>query len=332
MKPEGDVTRYTISTANNLGASTVMEAFKWTLSDHVNFAWGVGMDGVEWWPNNPILPRVSSYPNSYRRDWREGVLSAHQTARLDTTKMIQLGLKELLQVVHNPKDTLRKEIELAAAYMLLNSGKGSFRQITNLRQEMKNLGLPNRDFGVNIYPEEGYEAEYTALPQRLVQTYPDVCNHWGISSAEALVDKAEAEGIDLCLATHHIRRVDRLGQPSFLNSWEAVIPTLLKRGRDKEHGRVAQIHLEAYRTDMPGDVKKTIGEGNALYSNDQSSEIFRMLRLVADYGFKGLVTFETRTDGMVQLFEPSGGKLTLDDQKRYYTQALKNVSEILGKS
>ncbi len=319
---------YSVSTANVYDPATAGFALTRGIEEHTMLASKSGLDGIEYWPNNPILKPIKPtyYAIGDLDDYIGRILSAHQSPRGETLMGITANtLRNIPKLPTEGRKVLLSIARPIAAYLLLTDPQGSLRVAKSIHSRIKQLGFDNSHFTINVYPDlmktVGQKKGLEHTPNKVVQTYPKVCQALGIETPEQMVDVAQEKGFRWCISTYHIlRELD--GKPHFLNDWQRVVPHLIKAGV------VEQIHVEVLRTDMPGDQTKTLQAGKDMVDpNLELTNVKPMLRLIAE-SWRGHITLEAATGGMKQLGYETYGKVKEQNIIDYYSDYREVMNKI----
>lgn len=258
---------YGLSTANVLDEATILAAFTWGIQDHVDMATKSGYNGVELWPQRfrPLLQiRVGKLSSSERK----GIISAHQSAR---------------DAIPHSRQELQKTIFLPETV-------ASTRDLEVLFDRIGDIPVVLFKENPTEYMDHFDRLDIPSFTQRGIQTDPETATLWNSRTEEEYLAHAFRYGFnEIIIDTHHIRRSDKhTGEPNPLRNWQTTIPVLLPYTHE--------IHVSVGRSNF-GDLDPKVIKQEAddmLSGGHNNTELIKMLRLIADQGWKGRVVLEMR--------------------------------------
>lgn len=254
---------YGISTASLLDTTTLFPTIIWSVEDHIHLAHESGYDGIEIWPQRfRILHQIKS--GMFDQALKSSILSAHQS--------VGSAFPDV------------RTIEEAQLLVFLPERVASLKDLQNIRKYVDDIAVvlthetPTSFLRKHIFSKQG------------IQTYPEVCDFWKVNSAEEFVNKIyENEYDHIVVDTHHIRRkYSASKRRSPLLDWEKTLPKILPYTRE--------LHIGVGRVDetvMSADqlYKETF---DILHGGKKKTELVRMLELIRDVGWRGLIITEMR--------------------------------------
>ncbi len=282
MSAESQENIYSVATASHIAIETP-QAVAWPVSEHLRVATSAGLNGVELWPQR-FGPAFELRFNLLSDREKAGVTSVHQSFRGPVKSgLASLGLSPFLPEIN---DSLKG---LEAIY--------------------EQVG----DVPAVLY-KEAVHANYvsgSSYSLKQIQTDPETAYAWGIQPSK---DSAEAAGQyinsaflrqfnGIVIDTTHIRRPSKSGQENPLSDWEKSIPVLLPY--------VKEIHVGAGRTDFQTEEESSAEILDLLNGGANDTEVVRMLRFIADKGWKGLIVLEFRPSSIKEEY---GRKLFVSSQ------------------